>query len=294
LPLKKSHKYEVRNSDDDWSEVERRVGITLTPETREKIHLFTTLYANIGPLYSPRRSILSKDARAAIESFLSAAKRLTKALTPPGTDLGEFMPRNVNKLFSRISKQTPIAQVALVGLLAELVSQKALDSLREGNRNGRIEPDQWAAWACLVTRELRSAGLKIAGKSLNKSNSESPYVNVMLAFQSWLPGECRHCNSYESMRKGAQAASKKFERLREKTLLQIIVGWGSQLLQSYPGNLMQAPEETVANFDDFAQRILEEARSAVLEACDTTVEPSNGPSQPASVTEELRERESEA
>jgi hypothetical protein len=262
LPLKKIHKYEVRNSDDDWSEVERRAGITLTPETREKIHLVTTLYANFGPLYSPRRSILSKDARVTIESFLSAAKRLTKALTPPGTDLGEFMPRIDKKLFSQMSKQTPIGQVALVGLLAEVVSQGALDSLSEGNRNGRIEPDQWAAWACLVTRELRSAGLKIAGKSLNKSNSESPYVNVMLAFQSWLPGECRHCNSYESTRKGAQAANKKFGRLREKTLLQIIVGWGSQLLPSYPGNLMQAPEETVANFDDFAQRILEQARSA--------------------------------
>jgi hypothetical protein len=264
LPLKKIHKYEVRNGDDDWSEVEGRSGIALTPETREKIHLFTTAYANFGPLYSSRRSILSKDAGVAIESWLSATERLTKALTPPGTDLGEFMPRK--RPLSQMSKFTSIGQVALVGLLAKVVSQRALDSLGAGNRNGRIEQDQWAAWTCLVTRELRSAGLKIAGKSLNKSVSESPYVNVMLALQSWLPGECRHCGSYESMRKGAGAANKKFERLREKTLLQIIVGWGSQLLPSYPGNLRQAPEETLANFDDFAQRILDQAKSRVGKA----------------------------
>jgi hypothetical protein len=83
LPLKKIHKYEVRNSDDDWSEVKGRSGITLTPETREKIHLVTTAYSNFGPLYSPRRSVLSKDAGVAIKSWLSATERLTKALTPP-------------------------------------------------------------------------------------------------------------------------------------------------------------------------------------------------------------------
>lgn len=266
LPLKKLHKYVVRNSDDAWREVERAAGIKLTSEIREKIWVFTTLYSNIGPLYSPKRSVLAKDAQRAIDSWSAATERLVKTLTPPGADLGEFMPPIDNKLFSRMSKLTPVARVALVGLLALAVSQKALASIGKENRNGRIEQDQWAAWVCLVTKELRAAGLKIAGKSLDKSNGESSYITVMLILQSWLPGECRHCGSYESMRKGAQTASRKFGRLRDTTLLQIIAGWGGQLLPSYPGNLRQAPEETLANFDDFAQRILDQAKSRVSKA----------------------------
>jgi hypothetical protein len=176
------------------------------------------------------------------------------------------MPPIDKKLFSRMSKLTPIAQVALAGLLAMAVSQKALDSLGKETRNGRIEQDLWAAWVCLVTKELRTAGLKIAGKSLDKSSGESSYVRVMLILQSWLPGECRHCGSYESMRKGAQTANRKFGRLRDTTLLQIIAGWGSQLLPSYPGNVRQAPEETLANFDDFAQRTLDQAKSRIGKA----------------------------
>lgn len=265
LPLKRFHYYDVRNGEDDWRKIEKVAGITLTSEVRKKIHCFTTLYSKFGPLYSPKRSVLAKDAQRAIASWSSVTERLVKTLTPSGTDLAEFI-RVDNKIFSRMSKLTSIGQVALIGLLAESVSQKALNSLRKENRNGRIEQDQWAAWICLVTKELRTAGLKITGKSLDKSNGESSYVRVMLIFQSWLPGECRHCNSYESMRKGARAADKKFGRSRKITLLQIIAGWGSQLLLGYPGNLRQMPEEEFATFDDFAERIRAQAELRVSKA----------------------------
>ena len=266
LPLKKIHRYVVRDTENAWREVETAAGIKLTSESRERIHLATTVYANIGPIYSPKRSVLAKDAKLAIDSWLAATERLIEALTPPGADLGDFMPPIDEKLFSRMSKLTSIGQVALVGLIAVGVSQKALDSLGQEKRNGRIEQDQWVAWVCLVTKELRAAGLKIAGKSLDKSNSESPYIRVMLILQSWLPGECRHCGSYESMRTRAQAALMKFGRLRETTLFQIIAGWGTQLLPSYPGNLRQASEETLASFDNFAQRVLDQAKSRVSKA----------------------------
>src|SRR5689334_21453742 len=128
LPLKKLYKYVVRNSDDAWREVESAAGIELTSEIREKIWVFTILYSNIGPLYSPKRSVLAKDAQRAIDSWSAATERLVKTLTPPGADLGEFMPPIDNKLFSRMSKLTPVARVALVGLLALAVSQNALAS----------------------------------------------------------------------------------------------------------------------------------------------------------------------
>ena len=92
LPLKRIQKYKVRDGQADWKIVEDLADIKLSKEIRNKIHFYTTAYSSVGPLYSPKQSVLAKDARSAIESWLLATNKLTLALTPTGADLGDFMP----------------------------------------------------------------------------------------------------------------------------------------------------------------------------------------------------------
>jgi hypothetical protein len=82
----------------------------------------------------------------------------------------------------------------------------------------------------------------------------------MQALQSFLPPECRHYSTPESMLTGTKEANRKFGEMAERTLLQILAGWGSQILLNYPGPLLKAPEADLAAFDDFAERNLDEAR----------------------------------
>lgn len=264
-PLKRMIRYDVRDSDSDWSEIEQTAGIKLPPETREKIHMFAELYSSIGPMYSPKQSILSKDVEVAITTWLATTETLIKSLTPADSDLNDIASSSGRNL-------TAVGMTALIGILAKDVGQKALEALSKENRNGRLAKDLWAAWACLTTRALQSAGLNTTGKSLDKSNSESPYVNVMIALQEWLPGACRERGSYESMRNGAQAANRKFKQLSDTTLLQIIAGWGSQMLSQYAGPLMQAEPEYLANFDALAGDVLKQLESQLSKPCTGAIE----------------------
>lgn len=262
VPLNRIYQYKVKVSDADWRKIETLGSIALTKESKAKILLITKIYSSFGPLYSPRQSILAKDAAAAIKSWIAASKKLTAALTPVGADLSNFIPKVDERLFAKMMKLPPVGRVALLGLISEAAGQMAINSFSGVNKVGRLAQDQWAAWVCLITREFKKAGLKISGKSLDRSSSESPYVAVLLICQSWLPGECRHCNSYESMRKGAQTATKTMGKLLDQTLFQIIV-WSSHLLPSFPGNLRHAPQETLLQFDQFAQQVLERAAAGL-------------------------------
>lgn len=120
VPLKQIHRCEIRHGDDDWREIEKIAKIKLTAQARERIHLLVTAYSWFGPLYSPKRSVLSKNAKLAIEAWLSSTEKLAAALGPPGMDWEEFLPRIDDKLFARMNKGlTPIGQVAVMSLVAK-------------------------------------------------------------------------------------------------------------------------------------------------------------------------------
>ena len=87
---------------------------------------------------------------------------------------------------------------------------------------------------------------------------ETPYVKTMQALQSFLPKECQHYSTPDSMLNGAKEANKQLGKLAERTLLQILV-WGSQLLSNYPGPLLKAAEGDIASFDEFAAITLDDA-----------------------------------
>ena len=54
-------------------------------------------------------------------------------------------------------------------------------------------------------------------------------------------------------------ADEKFGKLAERTLLEILAGWGSQVLSNYPGPLLKATEGKISAFDDFAAKTLDDA-----------------------------------
>jgi hypothetical protein len=259
IPLTWRSQHRVLIAEEDWKKLGK--SIVVSQDARNRIQNAMNLYAQYGPIYSPECSLLASDAKLAIKLWLKATERLTSSLTPPGAKLADFLPRfdewPHREFFQSMSGVLPVTQVATVSLLAQKTAQFALDRLSGEDRSGRIELDQWAAWACIVTKALRTTGLKITGKSLDKSNQESPYVNVMQLLQSWLPPECQRHKTYDSMRKGVQEANKKFGRLKEKTLIHMIGGWGSQLFGGYPGNLMSASDEVISRLDGVVELFIE-------------------------------------
>jgi hypothetical protein len=260
VPFKKSFKARARMRAADWEKVEKALGLKLDQEKQDRIQLFSSLYSSVGPLYSDTQSVLIKTAQKEIKAWHAATARLWRALSPADTDLAELMPDVKNGVFPKMSGLSTVGAVAFAALFAEVSSKRAIDFLAEGRRNGRIQHDLWAAWACLVTRELISAGLKVTRASADWSGtSETPYVKTMQTLQSFLPAECQHYTTPESMLNGAKKANEKFGKLAERTLLQILAGWGSQLLSNYPGPLLKAPEGDIAAFDEFAKKNLDDA-----------------------------------
>lgn len=260
VPFKKFVKARVRMKEIEWTKVEEVSGLMLEEEKRDRIHLFMNLYSSVGPLYSETQSVLAKTAAKEIKSWHAATKRLWRALSPADTDLAELMPEVKNGVFPKLSGLSSVGTVAFAALFAEASSARAIEFLRDGRRNGRLQNDMWAAWACLVTRELASAGLKVTRTSADWAGTpETPYVMTMQALQSFLHPECQHYSTPESMLSGAKEANKQFGKLAERTLLQILAGWGTQLLSNYPGPLLKAPEGDIADFDDFAEKTLDDA-----------------------------------
>jgi hypothetical protein len=262
IPLAWRSQYRGKIADEHWKELGK--SIEVPQDARTRIQNAMDLYAQYGPIYSPECSLLASKAKSAIKLWLKATETLTSSLTPPGANLTDFLPRfdewPHREFFRSLSRVLPVTQVAAVSLLAQKTAELALDKLSGEDRSGRIEVDQWAAWACIVTKALRTTGLKISGKSLDKSNQESVYVNVMQLLQSWLPSECQRHSNYESMRKGLQTANKKFGRLKEKTLIHMIAGWGSQLVGGYPGNLKGASDEVISHLDGAVELFIEKSR----------------------------------
>jgi hypothetical protein len=260
VPFKKSFKARVRMRTAEWQKVEEASGLKLEKQTRARIRLFSNIYSSVGPLYSDTQSVLAKTAEKEIKAWRNATGKLWRALSPADTDLAELMPDVKDGVFPKLSGLTPVGIVAFVALFATVSSESAIDFLRDGRRNGRLQNDLWAAWACLVTRELISAGLKVTRASADWSGTpETPFVTTMQALQSFLPAECQHYSTPESMLNGAKEANKQFGRLAERTLLQILAGWGSQLLSNYPGPLLKAPEAEITAFDDFSEKNLDDA-----------------------------------
>jgi hypothetical protein len=260
VPFKKSFTAHIPMGAAEWKKVEDVSGLKLEPEKQDRIQLFNDLYSSVGPLYSGTQSVLAKTAKKEIKAWRAATGRLWRALSPEDKDLAELMPDVENGVFPNLSGLTPVGIVAFVALFAKVSSESAIDFLSDGHRNGRIQNDLWAAWACLTTRVLVSAGLKVTRASADWSGTpETPYVKTMQTLQSFLPVECHHYSTPESMLNGAKQANEQFEKLAERTLLQILAGWGTQLLPNYPGALLKSPSGDLAAFDDFAMKTLDEA-----------------------------------
>ena len=225
-----------------WKKVEDASGVKLDLKKRERIQVFSDLYSGVGPLYSQTQSVLAKPAKKEIKAWRDASRRLWRALSPPDTDLAELMPKMKNAVFPKLSSLTPVGAVACAALFATACTEYAIDFLSDGRRNGRIQNDLWAAWACLVTRELASAGLKVSRASADWSGTdETLYVVTMQTLQSFLPVECHHYSTPGSMLVATKNANAQFGKLKERTLLQILC-WGSQLFSDYPGPLLTSPK----------------------------------------------------
>ena len=265
VPYRRALKWHIDISQHQWVHIERLSGVKLDKESREQIQIITSLYCAVGPLYSPTNSVLTSVAKRELEAFVKAADRLQKHLNFDTDNLSNLFSVNKNGTILVSTKgYTHVGKAVLMSLLASAQATAALLKLT-GASNGRIDVDLWAAWAELLSRRLEMCGLSLTASSNNKSAGESVYVKTIMAFQAYLPPTCQRNTTYESIRVALGETRRQFGDIPAGDLLQLFAGWVTQLLSSYPGNLLKASGSEINAFPKFAKTMRDDTEATIAQ-----------------------------
>jgi hypothetical protein len=252
-----------------WTELELILGVPLPGETREKIDLVNGLYSAVGSFHTKDNTKLYKEVQMELLSWQNSTRSFARALRIRRRTETDIATRAslISSFFGtesvhRIGRMLPLKFLALNVQSALDAGNIALRELGNKNANGALNRDLWSAWVCALALIFKGQNVRVTASSTNKSAHDSPFVVAIQKLQGCLPSSVHRFNEYESLVKGLQRARRTMGDFSERTLLMILVGWGSEALTGYPGDLeKQNPAAT--DFEQTAQTEFERLSSRV-------------------------------
>ena len=217
--------------DSVWVSYESKIGRKLSSALRDKIIVFTTIFAR-GAYGSP---VTTTKLKSSIDLWKRRTQYLRNQIAPSSKNKNKLKKLtrrsfreqfDLNKLKKPLSYNEPLAFFKFILDAAVAAADVTLKEISSPKYAGARETEMWSAWVALLILALQEHGIPILKTySSGKHRIESAFIDFVEVLQKTLPMERQRRRKKESLKKGIQDVAKLIVDTDYDALFMLLFGW---------------------------------------------------------------------